>query len=166
MDDVNSTFRQTPPGAMDQQYGPYLCKRCNADLQRAAAAMHIHDLSAEVGWLASRSTGLACINTSAHLTKSRDRKMNAPKNSRKELSLVAETLEVSISNQDFCSQVVGPTVCASTSSLFVHVHRPFESFPSLGTIFSCPAVGLILKERRRIGRARPQYSFYNNVSYC
>ena len=38
--------------------------------------------------------------------------------SRKELSLVAETLEVSISNQGWSNPVMGPTVCASASSLF------------------------------------------------
>lgn len=87
-----ATFQQTPPAAMDQQY---LCKRCDADLQSAAAAMHIqyNDLPFEVGWLASRSTGLACIT---HLTnQSRDRKMNAQRISQRTL-IVAETLEVSI----------------------------------------------------------------------
>ena len=56
----------------------------------------------------------------------------------KELSLVAETLEVSISNQALRPRVVGPTVCASASSLFLCMciaHLNHSKPGKLGIIF-------------------------------
>ena len=135
---------------MDQQY-------LGKDAIAACCCCDAHTTNLSVGWLASRSTGLACINTSAHLTNHgtenvcRDETMNAPKISQRTF-----TLSRRLNMQDLCSQVVGPTMCIRFLSFWcmciAHLNESFQ----LGIIFSRPAVGSILKERRRIGKARPQ----------